>query len=259
MLPINKKIALIIGHPGHELRIFRFLEIYQPRVTVLTDGSGNTGAPRTPNTIKILQQCGCSLSPIMGHFTDKEIYRIILTQDVAAVIALAENILADLIANDIDIIIGDAMEGFNPTHDLCRYLINILVPVYAKRKNTTIPNYDFLLDSMLTAASATEAISIPLTSEDFNRKREAALGYTELAYEYEHALAKYGTDVFKTEYLQEVKPVPIAQQWKDSVPFYEKYASAKIKEGIYQQAITFNDHLLPLMQAVTDHFEKRVN
>jgi hypothetical protein len=35
----NRNIAVVIGHPGHELRIYRFIEIYKPRVYKLTDGS----------------------------------------------------------------------------------------------------------------------------------------------------------------------------------------------------------------------------
>jgi len=75
-----KKIALIMSHPGHELRLYRFLEIYQPRVYVFTDGSGWTDQSRLPSTEKILKEAKCEKGNVFGRFSDKEIYELILAK-----------------------------------------------------------------------------------------------------------------------------------------------------------------------------------
>ena len=60
MLPPGKRAVLVIGHPGHELRVFHWLEMLRPVVFVLTDGSGGSGYSRLPSTTRILDQVGAS-------------------------------------------------------------------------------------------------------------------------------------------------------------------------------------------------------
>jgi hypothetical protein len=244
----NSNFAMIIGHPGHELRVFRFVELYKPRVYVLTDGSGVTGTGRINSTIKILEQCGASVSPVMGCFSDKEMYRIILENDVTPLLKLSQTIQADFAENNIDAVMGDAIEGFNPTHDLCRYLINSIVQSVEKNTGKRLLNFDFLLDGIMNGNSnCPSGRSLPLTDEDFERKITAAAAYNELAYELKHAVEKYGKSAFKTEYIRQVLPPYMAAPWEDDVPFYEKYAREKVNTGKYQQVITYQNHLLPLL------------
>ena len=244
----GKKTALIIGHPGHELRIFGMVELYKPRAYIITDGSGNSGQSRVYNSVKILEQSGATMSPFIGYFTDKEIYRIILEKDFASLDAFIKTISNDLQSHQIDTIIGDAIEGFNPTHDLCRYIINTLVRLLNKNRDTQLNNYDFLLDRMITADEATDAISLQLTNEKFESKYAAAAHYEELAAELKMAIEKYGKEPFKTEYIRPVSSIDETKSWKEGIPYYEKYGQEKIKAGIYNETITYNHHMKPLIE-----------
>ena len=58
MPPSEENTALIIGHPGHELRVFNWLEVTRPTVFVITDGSGKEGRSRLASTAQILKQTG---------------------------------------------------------------------------------------------------------------------------------------------------------------------------------------------------------
>ncbi len=238
--------ALIIGHPGHELRIFKFLELYKPRVYVLTDGSGVSGTSRINSTIKILKDSGASLSPVMGYYTDQEIYRVILENDMESLLSLINKIQLDFAENNINAVMGDAIEGFNPTHDLCRYLINTIVSNIENKTGIKIDNYDFKLEGIITKNVDEETISVLLSEEDFDRKAAAAENYKELAYELNYAVQKYGKEVFKAEYLRKVNKPYISTCWEGEEPFYEKYAKEKIKSGKYKNIITYNNHLAPL-------------
>lgn len=71
---IPSPAGLIVAHPGHELRLYRWLEIARPLVFVMTDGSGS-GRSRIASTIEILDSIGCAAGSVMGAFTDREIYR----------------------------------------------------------------------------------------------------------------------------------------------------------------------------------------
>ncbi|NML38647.1 hypothetical protein HHL17_15675 [Chitinophaga sp. G-6-1-13] len=246
----TKNVALVIAHPGHELRVFRFVELYKPRVYVLTDGGGAAGKSRLHNTKAILEKCGATLSPVMGYYTDKEIYRVILEKDYASLLNLGKKILQDFEANNIQMVAGDAIEGYNPSHDLCRYLINRIV-LLKEKEGVKLSNFDFLLDGLMDKSNGD--LTIQLDDLDFERKRKAAEGYAELAFELESAIRRYGAQPFMTEYLRKVEDPYVLTSWENSVPFYEQYAMEKVKKGVYGKAISFHEHLLPMAQyLITD-------
>ena len=56
---MSESSVLVIAHPGHELRAFTFLRRLQPKVAVLTDGSGSQGISRIARTQRILRENGC--------------------------------------------------------------------------------------------------------------------------------------------------------------------------------------------------------
>lgn len=252
MLFSDKKIALIIGHPGHELRLYKFVELYKPRVYVITDGSGNTGHSRMYNTINIIEQLGAEVSTIAGYFSDKEIYRIILEQDFTSASRLLNDMMKDLLSFSPDIIVGDALEGFSPTHDLCRYIISKLTTELTQKHHVKIDGYDFLLDGMMTKEDSNSAIGIELSDQDFLRKYKAAEAYQELAYEMKVAIDKFGEAAFKTEYIRPVLNNASNPVWSD-IPFYEKYGMEKIKAGVYKEAITYQHHMKPFLEWINQY------
>ncbi|MGH9424475.1 MAG: hypothetical protein ACRD3J_31170 [Thermoanaerobaculia bacterium] len=111
-------LAIAVAHPGHELLVHHHLERYRPLYFCLTDGSGATGQSRLPSTESLLQRTGARPGSIYGRFSDREIYRLLLEGRGDVFRALAGELADSLIDADIRWIAGDAMEGFNPGHDL---------------------------------------------------------------------------------------------------------------------------------------------
>lgn len=249
----NKNLAVVIGHPGHELRILRFIEIYKPRVYVLTDGSGFSGISRINKTKNILDNCGATCSSIFGYFTDKEIYNIILKKDTEPLIKFLDELVADFKEHNIQIVAGDAYEGYNPAHDLCRYIVNFLVTIFKQKWDIQLSNFDFLLDELSDGNGNGESIVIKLDDDDFERKYQAAQQYSELSLEVNAAVAKYGKDAFKTEHLALVTKPDLIHS--NDIPFYESYGIRKINEGVYSEAITYSKHLFPLVKKLKDHVD----
>jgi hypothetical protein len=59
MLPsLDPAAALVVAHPGHELRVHHWLELTRPFVIVLTDGSGHSGQSRLASTTRVLAAAG---------------------------------------------------------------------------------------------------------------------------------------------------------------------------------------------------------
>jgi len=256
MISLNSKVALILGHPGHELRVFHFLSTYKPRVYILTDGSGNDLESRVHRSVRVIEQAGASLSGVAGKFSDKEIYRIIREGDLAPLYQTIDEIIADMIAHDIDAVAGDSIEGFNPTHDLCRYMINSIVKNYSKRVQKAVPNFEFYLDGpphICPEKLKEESLWLRLSDEEFERKYEACKNYPEIMVDLEALIAKHGKAMFQVECLWPVKDMNKYSSWTTTEPYYETYGKKKISSGTYQEVITYESHLLPLAKEITNY------
>ncbi len=163
-------------------------------------------------------------------------------------------IYQDLILHQVDMVLGDACEGASPTHDLCRYSINIIVREL--QKTTALSNFDFLLDSIILEGNIQDFITLTLTSEEFEKKQKAACQYKELAKELQYAIEKYGSEPFQSETIRRINGTPPLKTWKGQYPYYEKFGHERIAQGIYNQLITFEEHVKPFIDSVSTQFQR---
>jgi hypothetical protein len=248
--------ALIIGHPGHELRIHHWLETVRPLTFVLTDGSGRGLQSRLPSTDKVLRGAGAKPATIFGRWTDAQAYEILLSGNLVALTGLTRELGQALIGNEIQTVVADAMEGFNPTHDLCRYMTNAAILIAERATGRKIANFDFVLvapPDTAPAAIRDQCVRLQLDQPALTRKRIAAENYPELKEEIDAAIAKFGLDIFATELLRPVSS-DLASAC-DGQPFYETHGESRVKEGHYHQVIRYQEHVLPLMEALWRELE----
>jgi hypothetical protein len=76
--PSPRRAALVVAHPGHELRVYGWTARERPLVCVLTDGSGYAAGSRLGGTTALLTALGAAPGPIYGRFTDRELYDLLL-------------------------------------------------------------------------------------------------------------------------------------------------------------------------------------
>jgi hypothetical protein len=248
------KAALIVGHPGHELRVYRWLELAQPTVYVLTDGSGHTGRPRIESTRTVLATAGATAGTLFGSFSDADLYTAMLSGDRACLCRVIHTLAEALSRTGIDYVVADALEGFNPSHDLCRFLVNAAVALTRQSTQRALGNFDFLLEGSPSACPdhlRAEAVLLELTDADLERKIAAAKGYPELREETEGALARFGAAAFRTECL---RPVIDARQGIDTMeeepPYYERYGEQQVAAGHYDRVIRYRAHIQPLVRSL---------
>lgn len=195
MLPRSypARAALVVAHPSHELRLHGWLEQARPYVCVLTDGGGRSGEPRLERTTEVLSRSGATQGAIYGRLTDLEVYSAILNGDVDLFGSMAEQLAETLVHERIEYVVGDAAEGYNVTHDLCRMMINVAVDIADRRYGRQVANFDFVVvgpPDECPAELRDESIWFQLDDEAFARKIKAARGYTpKLAMDVEAALA----------------------------------------------------------------------
>jgi hypothetical protein len=252
----SRNPVLVVAHPGHELRVYGWMETAAPLVCVLTDGSGSGGEARLESTSRMLAGTAARPGSIYGRMSDRAIYTAILERDFACFTELAEQLAEELEASGADCVVGDAVEGYNPSHDVCRLVVNAAVRLLARE----VPTYDFLLVGAPDGcpdALRERAVWLELDEEALARKLAAARSYAELAGEVEAALERFGVAPFRTECL---RPVDVSEPygWDPAeVPYYETYGEKKVAEGTYDRVLRFGEHVRPLADALWEHGERR--
>jgi hypothetical protein len=98
--------ALVVGHPGHELKVFGWMSEYKPRVYVITDGSGRHGYPRISSTAALLGKLGARPGEIFGAISDLELYATVLAQDSARFVRLVDELAGSFVKHHIDCVAG---------------------------------------------------------------------------------------------------------------------------------------------------------
>lgn len=277
-----RRATLVIAHPGHELRVHGWLETAIPEVWVLTDGSGRTNRSRIDSTTRVLESAGAVRGPVYGQMSDADLYNAVLSFDHRPFTDLVDQISAALIRNDVDVVAGDAEEGYNPAHDICRLVINAAVKLVRGRTTKELLNYDFTLVGAPGRCSEeldAEWLCLDLDDAALERKLFAAQNYPELQAEVNAALRGAGNEPFqkysdlverdhstfgvtdaskfRVECLRLVNSgVRSNPSFKDHAPFYEEYGEKQVQAGHYKQVLRYSEHILPLAAALDSHVER---
>ena len=251
-----RRAALVMGHPGHELKVFGWITTHHPRVYVLTDGSGQNGVSRLSATENLLAQLGAERGEIFGAATDAEIYEAILEQRVSFFLNILDAMAESFISHSIDFVAGDLSEGFNPTHDLCRELIDAAVALVQRARKVSIPNYGFSLtegESSYEPSHDRDCMHLRLDDDLLCRKLQAARSYAGLSGEIQSAIQHYGEEYFGVECLKKnnlTAPPPWAESGK---PHYERWGEQRKTEGKYVSVIRYREHIVPIVTAIREH------
>ncbi|MGE3853392.1 MAG: hypothetical protein AB7K09_16760 [Planctomycetota bacterium] len=238
--------ALIVGHPGHELRIHGWLCRERPVVHILTDGSGSAGVSRINFSRALLADAAATPGAVFGRLTDRDGYAAILGGDAGLFIDLVRELADDMIAQRNTFVVCDAAEGHNPFHDLCR----AVAAAAARRAGLAL--FDFPLAGAPGGQHEGESIELQLDDAAFGRKLAAAGRYTSLAGELAAAVGAHGRDAFRVELLRAASiddplvPVP-------DPPFYETFGEQQVARGRFGDGATvirYREHIAPLIRAI---------
>ena len=187
-------VLLCVAHPGHELRVHGWLGLSRPVVCVLTDGSGRSGEPRLGVTRALVEGAGAAAGPVFGRLRDDEAYAALLDRRPDVFVDIMEGLSGLIRDAGIVSVVGDAAEGYNPMHDVCRMIINATV-ASARRQGRDISSYEFsLVGAPDEAREGTDQGAVRLRLDDtrFAAKLAAARDYAELAEDVEEALLRHG-------------------------------------------------------------------
>lgn len=218
------------------------MECSRPLVCVLTDGSGS-GRVRTGASIELIHQSGSAVGPVMGAFTDVEIYDALLRGDVTRVLAATETIAESLVTRGIRAVVADAFEFYNPTHDLCSIVATLALSRAERITGTTIERYEYAV----TQASAAGGLVTELDGDQVERKMTAAYRFENLTSDVDALLAAIGRDEVSREVLRPISsiielPAPVSR------PYYEVHGEARVASGRYRTVLRYEQHFVPFVR-----------
>jgi hypothetical protein len=248
--------------------VLGWVEETRPRVFILTDGSGRGGASRIGSSENVLRAAKAEAGSVWGAMTDQAFYQAVLDGKTALFVDLAVRLGRELAEMKAPYVAGDAREGFNPTHDVCRMIIDAAAR-RAGRDGASIENYAFLLFSPHQKAPREGAIYRTLSETELERKLAAGRAYPELAAEAEAAFSGTSRNIlgdhqdlaaivdasmegigeasFGVECLVPAAGLPRVNAER---PFYEIYGERLVASGKYQRAIRYREHVQPIERAL---------
>jgi hypothetical protein len=109
---------MIFGHPAHELALFGFLQRFRPQIVIITDGGSEE---RIRQSRAGLDSIGLEATYL--NFAENDFYVALLRRDVSFFETVAECLRAQIAAANPHQIFCDAMEFYNPVHDITLPLV----------------------------------------------------------------------------------------------------------------------------------------
>jgi hypothetical protein len=232
------------------------MQAVRPLVAVITDGGGHGNQSRLHLSRDLCHAAKAPVSRCFGMVTDAAMYRAILDQDFPFFRGLADDLASVLVAKGIDCVAGDAHEGYNPTHDLCRAIVNRAVR--AASAHQAIDNYEFgLAGSPIPDAPGADWLRLDLDEGELARKLEVSRGYAAavggtLLSEVDDLIARCGEAAFAHEYLVPVDAWAAREPIAPERPFYETYGERQVAAGHYAFVIRQDDHMTPIARALQE-------
>lgn len=222
----------------------------RPGAFFLTDGSGFAKEGRTDETERLLRAVSASRAGWLGTYADKEVYRLMLEGQAEPFINLARELAQYIVAHEIEEIAGDMIEGYNPSHDLCRNLINAAVALAGLMGHKAARNLAFALVGNPNPAGKgpRPLVVIQLDESALEQKYAAAMNYSSLRHEVELVLRNFGKKAFATEAFYDA--AVLGDEPSTIPPYYESYGEKQVAGGQYDRVIRYQNHVKPLVTAI---------
>ncbi|HKC65152.1 MAG TPA: hypothetical protein VKB86_16025 [Pyrinomonadaceae bacterium] len=253
------RAALVIAHPGHELSIYGWLKSARPLVFILTDGSGHSGNARIERTTRIIKEVGARTGSFYGRYSDAALYEALLNHRFDLFARLADELAAQIINGMIECVVGDARDGYNPAHDVCRLVVDTAVEIAVRATGRKIDNLQFRVASQpdaLLQTSLAESVCLHLDQAMLDQKLAAARNYPELKSEVDAFLNTHSVESLRTEYLYRAGRDNGEHTAGEVVAYYEQHGEERVEQGYYSEVIRYREHILPLAIALRRNLEE---
>lgn len=248
------KTLVVFSHPNHEIAVLALVARMRPQLVFLTDGGGEHRVNETRNSLKEL---GLESKAIYLPNTEKDFYNALLHLDTIYFAKVAANLRAILNEQKPEQILCDAVEFYNPVHDMSLPILLAAedaglngvfeVPLLYQKPGPeeiygvqTVPDYE------------RNRIEIELTPEESSLKERALSNIYTILRDSLGTLLLSSPEALKKETIVPAKS-PLRAPDPGRVLRYEHRAAALMKKGQIPSEITHSYHYLPVVSDITNH------
>jgi hypothetical protein len=234
------RFGLAVAHPGHELRLTRWIEQRRPVVFVLTSGS-RSGADRTRVTASrdLVETLGARPGGLFGACLDRDVYGWIMAGEVERFTGLAQALADQIVAEQLDAIVTDAWQLYNVTHDLWHLVTRAAAARASERLGRTVRCFDYPVTPPRLSLRDTGPVHAfdRLDAEQTQRKVALAEAFPAIAGDLAEVLDVGGMEFVGVESLHlplaltELPPRP------GETALYEQFGEARVRAGLYGRVL----------------------
>jgi hypothetical protein len=239
---------VLVAHPGHELLLHGWISRAKPVVHVVTDGSGGSSAKRLGATAELLRDAGARPGAIFGRLSDREAYAMILERNTTLFLSVVTELASAIDQQRPAIVVGDAVEGYNPVHDLCRLIAGAAIAMTGLDTN----QYEY---AVVERPDGFDDIRLDLDDAAYAAKMERARRHAAILPDIDEMLSRHGAEGYRSETFRRV--VDWTDLGSDSPPLYERFGEERVAAHRYARVIRRAEHIVPLRDALCAEVEKR--
>lgn len=242
--------ALVVAHPGHELRLSAWVRRARPTVfvTALGSRSGRSDA-RILASRAVIETLGACAGEPFGAAFDTDLYAAVMASDPAPFLSLTDRLAAAFSAQTTTLVVADSWQNYNPVHDLT----HLIARTAAAETGAQFLDYPVVLGDLAQAPAGPVAEAADLSIVDLAEKHALIARYPEIAEDVAGLAAASGDAAFARETLHHPLPLsdllPLAEP-----PWYETWGEGRVKAGVYAQALRWC-HMAPIVDALSTRLD----
>ena len=252
--PITR--LMIFGHLAHELALFGFLQRFRPQIVIITDGGGKERIRQSRTGLESI-----GLEATYLEFAENDFYAALLRRDISFFEAVSESLSPEIAASQPDQIFCDAVEFYNPVHDITLPLVLRALTAAPRAEVFEVPlvyqtiatgeHYEI---QRLPPASGRCPFRYHLTSQELRAKIHARDEiYLSLR---DQAEPEFSAAPVEHLAIEEIAPAGDPLAWPHATGCelrYEWRACLLKEQGVIDEIITRAGHFIPTVQGLLAH------
>ena len=242
-----ERAALAISHPGHELRLMKWINDTRPLIFLLTSGSRSGASRSRVRASQLLAaQLGATPGPVFGEHLDREVYEWILAEDSAPFLALANRMATSFVEAQITTVITDSWQLYNVVHDLWHLTVRIAAAEAAisMGRPLTCLDYPVVPHTSEVLGPGPERYRLTLTPREVDDKLRLASEFPEIAEDVAEIMRIGGPETMRQEVLHAVRPVSELPPALGVQALYERFGEERVASGLYASVLRWS-HVEP--------------
>jgi hypothetical protein len=244
---------LLLAHPGHELLLQGWIGRTKPLVHVLTDGSGHSGVSRIGMTTEVVANAGARPGTIFGRLSDREAYAMILEANIPLLLSVVMDLATAIGTWRSKLIVCDAVEGYNPVHDLCRLIAGAAIEM----ANLDVKQYEYAVVNGPASidVAGEDVLRFEIDDSAFAAKLQTAARFSRVLPDAEELLSRHGRESYRREIFRRV--IDWTDLGADDAPSYERVGEERVAADRYGGVIRKAEHMVPLRDALRASVRRR--